>query len=61
MIIGILILVALFLSFAYMKREKFLNYIIIGTLLRLLLIGFYFIGVQIPESGGDAKNFFFVV
>jgi len=59
MIIGILILVAFFLSFAYMKREKFLNYIIIGTLLRLLLIGFYFIGVQIPESGGDAKNFFY--
>jgi uncharacterized membrane protein len=56
MIIGILILLVFFLSFAYMKREKFLNYIIIGTLLRLLLIGFYFIGVQIPESGGDAAD-----
>ena len=58
MIIGILILIVFFLSFAYMKREEFLKYIITGTLLRLLLIGFYFAGVQLPESGGDAKNFF---
>ena len=59
MIIGILILIAFFLSFAYMKREKFLKYIIVGTVLRLALIGVYFAGIQLPESGGDAKNFLF--
>ena len=58
MIFGILIIIALILGFSYMKRDKFVNWIIIGTLLRLSFIAVYFLGVQLPESGGDAKNFF---
>lgn len=59
MIIGILLLLCFILAFAYMKKDKFLNWIMLGTVLRIILIVFYFIGVQLPESGGDAKNFFY--
>lgn len=58
MIVGILILLLLFLSFAYMKKEMFLKIVILGTFLRLSLIVVYFAGINLPESSGDAKNFF---
>ena len=58
MIFGILIIIALILGFSYMRRDKFVNWIIIGTILRVSFISLYFLGVQLPESGGDAKNFF---
>lgn len=58
MIFGILLIVCFVLAFAYMKKDKFLNWVILGTFLRVVLISFYFAGVNLPESGGDAKNFF---
>ena len=58
MIFGILIIICLILAFSYMKRDKFVNWIMIGTALRLAFISIYFLGVELPESGGDAKNFF---
>lgn len=58
MIFGLLILVFLVLSFAYMKKNKFVNCVLLGISLRLFFIGLYFAGVSLPESQGDAKNFF---
>ena len=59
MIIGILVILVFFFSFAYMRKENFLKYIIIGTILRISVIAIYLSGVKIPESQGDAKNFLY--
>lgn len=58
MIFGILIIVLLILSFAYMKKNKLVNWILVGTTLRLFFISLYMAGIKLPESQGDAKNFF---
>jgi hypothetical protein len=58
MIFGILIIVLLILSFAYMKKNKLVNWILVGTTLRLFFISIYMAGIKLPESQGDAKNFF---